>query len=262
MTTNTNTINTDRIAWSDGKLSYDYNTMQFTLDKAGMFYFSAKKGISSTRAFLTAKGKTSPLGEPGSLCTSDSWEAVDGMRWLTMKGDVPRKILVGFQAYKNKIYALVHNWPLKDKGAKKWYTDDDMWHEPLDSTCVIASFDEPISNTAGLMAKANMNEVLKASYYFFSKHFKTVDAYGRYAGGEDDQADRGTGPKMHVKIAMAFDSYVNRQRKAIAKEFKGDHDGELIAVEQLMSTVEPSRMALEDYAMCYDFCRWRSESTT
>ena len=251
--TNTNTSCTKEIAWRDGKLAYDFNTMKFTLDKAGLFYFSATKGMSSTRAFLMAKGKSASLNEPGTLCTTNSWEAVDGMRWISFKGgDVDRKILVGFQAKDNKIYALVHNWPLKDKGpGKKWYTDDDMWHEPLDSTCVIASFDEPLSNRAGLMAKQNMNEVLKSSYVFFSKHFKTVDAYWRYAGGEDDPF-HGSGPKMMVKIAMSFDSYINRQRRSIAKEFKGDHDGELIAVETLMATVEPTRMALEDCAQCYD----------
>ena len=240
---------TKTIAWRDGKLKFDFNTMKLTLDKAGMFYWSATKGMSSTRAFLTSSTTTKHLVEPGTLCTTNSWEAVDGMRWISMADGSPRKLLVGFQAKGNKIYALVHNYPLKDKGSKKWYTDDDIWREPLDSTCIIASFDEPITNVAGFQAKANMNEVLKMSYLFFSKHFKTVDAYWRYAGGD---GMNGTGPKMIVKIDAAFDSYINRQRKEIAKEFKGDHDGELVAINELMRGVEPARMAIEDLAECFD----------
>ena len=39
---------TKTIAWRDGKLKFDFNTMKLTLDKAGMFYWSATKGMSSS----------------------------------------------------------------------------------------------------------------------------------------------------------------------------------------------------------------------
>lgn len=242
---------TARIQWDeDNKLHFDPDVMQVSLDRAGLFYWSSTKGSSTTRAFITEKGKTAHLNESGTLATTAHFETCDIMRWISMNDGSNRKILVGFQGMGRKCYAIVQSWPLKEPGAKKgcWHDDSDMWHCRLyDSTCVIASFDERITNTAGCMAKANMNTVLQSSSVFFSKWMKTVDTLWLYADGKP-----AGGPDMLTKINLAFDSYVNRQRKEIARAYKGDKAGEIAGVEAMMHQTEPTRQALEAFAHDYD----------
>lgn len=237
---------TKNIAWTNDKLAYDSKIMQCTLDKAGTFYISHTKGYASTRAFFSERGRTAHLNLSGKYITTGSWEECDGMRWISMADGGTRKILMGFQAMRSKIYALVQSWPLKDPGAKKFHDDNDTYRIDLNEyPCVIASFDEILTNSAGCMAKMNMNEVLKNSTCFVSKWLKNVDLYHEYA-------KCAVGRDMMMKVCFVFDACMLRQRKEIAKNFKGDKEGEIVAIEAMMHMLEPTRLALEDFAEDYD----------
>ena len=232
------------ISRQNGKLVIDPTFMQAVLDRAGMFYFSSKKGVGSTRVLIMQRGCTANLNEPGKLATTCPYEELDGMCWVSMNDGSARKVCVGFQALGNKIYALLHDYPLKDSGSKKWRTDDDIYREALcDKMSKIASFDEPICNTSGCMAESQMNDLLKGSNLFTGKYLQTVKLIQSYAS---------EGPVFDLKTNRAFDLFVNRQRKELSKTYGKDKDGEIAAIESMMNDVEPTRMALEDVAGNYD----------
>jgi len=230
----------------DGNMPYDGNKMQVNLDNATIFNFSVDNGIYTTRALVTLKGYAAALSFPGVTYTGEQFGVVAAGCWVMMKDGGERKILMGFQGQGEKVYAMLHYWPLRPSSKHSYAKDDDIYRIKLNvSDCPIQSFEENLFNRAGFMAASNLDACLRSSHIFCGKNLNTTLALQNYSN--DDVM-----PPFSEKLDWVFNLMTQRKRKQIAKEFKGNQGGEIQAVKNFMSILEPERMALEEQTPYYD----------
>lgn len=229
-----------------GVLHYNPETHMIILDKAGVFNYSIDCGLYSLRAFVVARGHTAHLDHAGKLYTDKPYDILESLVWVTMVDGGPRSIFLGVQGKGEKAYALLKPFPFKDPGLKKYHGDEHIFRVKLSDPggCKILSFDEPIANRTGILAKKNFDDAIKSSSIFYGKWLSSSDAIMKYC--------KSKGPSMEIKVGIAYDHYVMRKRKEYAREFAHDKEGELKAVNEFMALVEPERMWLEERAADYD----------